>query len=214
MSVVVITACGSSPPVIVSDAGSSVLNGTDVGDVIGRPALVLPDTTGSRFDLRNRPVNELTVIFFGYTHCPDLCPTTMADLAAARRSLPPSLRSQVKVVFVTEDPATDTPAVLSAWLQRFDRSFIGLIGGNRATAHALDALKAPRTEVAPRATASGQSGLHPSASHSPGHNDGSGRNVEHSGSVYAFLGERVVVYTGGTTPEQYSEDFRRLLSPG
>lgn len=221
IGIAAVTACASAPsgPVVVTDTGSSrALHGTDVGDVIGRPGLVLLDTTGGQCELRRRPRNELTVLFFGYTRCPDLCPTTMADLAAARRSLPPSDRDQVKVVFVTEDPATDAPRVLRAWLDRFDTSFIGLIGGNEATAHALEALKAPGTEVvAPRVTASGNGGSQPSSSTAHSHitgtgtGTGTGRSIEHSGNVYAFSSERVVVYTGGTTPAQYAGDFRALL---
>lgn len=73
-----------------------------------RPALVLTDTEGRPYDLRAHN-GGVTALFFGYTQCPDICPTTMADLATARRELSASQREKVTVVFVTEDPENDTP---------------------------------------------------------------------------------------------------------
>lgn len=175
----------------VSTATAGGVHGTEIGDVIGRPALRLRDTAGAVFDLRSRPSRELTVMFFGYTRCRDVCPTTMADLAVAARALAAGQREQLRVVFITEDPRHDSAPVVRAWLDRFDPAFIGLIGGNATTAAALAALKAPATEVPPTSTTRAA--------------------VEHSGSVYAFLGNRVFVYTGGTTPREYTADFRELL---
>lgn len=187
--------------VVHGQADSDGLHGTDISDVITRPVLSLPDTDGATFDLRRRPAGELTAVFFGYTRCPDVCPSTMADLAAAVRQLEDDRREDVNVVFVTEDPDTDTPRVLRAYLDRFDRSFTGLVGGSAATERALDALKATRTEL--RAPAPGAT---------PGsHTTGGGEEIDHAGSVYVFSGDRTVVYTGGTTPRQYAQDFRTLL---
>ena len=199
---VLLTACGATPLARVA-GGPAALHGTEIGDVIARPALALTDTGGAPFDLAARAPGELTAVFFGYTRCPDLCPTTMADLAAARRSLGAADRDRVRVVFVTEDPVTDTPPVLRAWLDRFDPSFVGLVGGDGRTGQVLDALKAPRTSVLPTHDAPG------APPHT--HTDGQGATVEHAGSVYAFRGGRVVVYTGGTTAPEYAEDFRALL---
>ncbi|MEJ7704387.1 MAG: SCO family protein [Geodermatophilaceae bacterium] len=111
----------------------------------GRPDLTLLDTAGRPFSLADRPDDEVTVIFFGYTHCPDVCPTTMADLAVAGRQLPPEVREQVTVAFITEDPQRDTPEALRAWLDQFDSSFLGLLGGNEATQAALAELLLPET---------------------------------------------------------------------
>lgn len=198
-----LTACGAGAPVAEVSGAGSRLNGTEVGDVIARPALALSDTDGRTWDLQQRPAGELTAVFFGYTSCPDVCPTTMADLAAARRQLSAGDRGHVAVVFVTEDPATDTPPVLRRWLDRFDSSFIGLLGGGARTEQALDALKAPRTEIvavpAPAGSATAA--------------DGPAGTVEHGGSVYVFKAGEVVVYTGGTTAAQYAADFHELLQP-
>lgn len=203
--------CADRPaePIAIVHEGADAdgLHGTEITGVIGRPALVLPDTDGRTFDLRDRPAEELTAVFFGYTRCPDVCPTTMADLAAAVRQLG-AQRDDVEVVFITEDPGTDTAPVLRRFLDAFDPSFTGLVGGNPATERALDTLKAPRTEIGGRPTAGATHGTH---THGP-HTTGAGQTIEHAGSVYVFHGDRAVVYTGGTTPAQYAEDFRTLLS--
>lgn len=202
---VVLTGCGLAGNRVASvTRPSSGLSGTDIGDVIARPVLALPDTDGRTFDLRQRPADELTAVFFGYTNCPDVCPTTMADLAAARRQLGGADRDHVRVVFVTEDPKTDTPAVLRRWLDRFDSTFVGLVGGDPRTEQALDALKAPRTEIVPASPTA-------PASDAPTHVNGTGETVEHAGSVYVFKAGKVVVYTGGTTSAQYAADFHQLL---
>lgn len=76
---------------------------------------------------------KLVVMFFGYTQCPDVCPTTMADLAAVMKDLGPDA-SRVQVLFVTLDPERDTPTVLSAYVPAFDARFLGLYGSAEQTA--------------------------------------------------------------------------------
>jgi protein SCO1 len=79
-------------------------------------------------DFRGKAV----VLSFGYTHCPDICPTTLADLAAAVKSLGAD-GARVQVLFVTVDPERDTPEVLSKYVPAFDASFLGLYGDAAAT---------------------------------------------------------------------------------
>ncbi len=196
-----LSACGTSsngPIATVASEGGDGLHGTDVSDVIPRPAMALPDTTGTPFRLRDRPADELTVLFFGYTRCPDICPTTMADLAAARRLLPAADRPHLKVVMVTEDPATDTAPVLRRWLDRFDPSFTGLTGGDPASQTALEALRAPGTVVLQSA---------PPGVVAPA----TGTTVQHASSVYAFHDKQVVVWTDQTSPADYAADFSAML---
>ena len=111
------------------------------------PATVLTDTDGRPFSLADSTHRRLTLLFFGYTHCPDVCPTTMAGAAAALRGTPEPLRSQVRVVFVTTDPARDTGPVLAAWLRNFDpdlpRKFVGLTGTVAQVEAAQAAAKVP-----------------------------------------------------------------------
>jgi protein SCO1/2 len=101
------------------------------GDAIAnpwdKPDFTLTDTEGNPFDFRKETDGRVTALYFGYTHCPDICPTHMADLASAL-SAHPDLGRQVQVVFVTVDPARDDAERLRAFLDAFDEDFIGLYG--------------------------------------------------------------------------------------
>jgi protein SCO1 len=92
------------------------------------PEVTLTDTTGAAYDLVARSQGRITLVYFGYTHCPDVCPTDMALNAEALSQLPASVARDVQVVFVTTDPNRDSGAVMRSWLNRFDPSFIGLTG--------------------------------------------------------------------------------------
>ena len=94
----------------------------------GKPEFTLTSTDGRPYDFRRNTDGHLTLLYFGYTHCPDVCPIHMSNIAAALRRLPAAERRQVRVIFVTTDPERDTPAVLRAWLDHFDSSFVGLDG--------------------------------------------------------------------------------------
>jgi len=76
--------------------------------------------------------NKLVVMFFGYTQCPDVCPTTMAEMATVMQQLGPDA-DQVQVLFVTIDPERDTQALLAAYVPNFDKRFLGLYGDAAAT---------------------------------------------------------------------------------
>jgi protein SCO1/2 len=92
------------------------------------PDFTLTDTAGHPFRFRREADRSLTLLYFGYTRCPDICPVHMANLAAVLKDLPWELRQRIKVVFVTTDPDRDTRAVLRRWLDAFDPSFVGLSG--------------------------------------------------------------------------------------
>ena len=110
--------------------------GIDLPESYRKPIFTLTDTTGAPYDFRAETAGRPTLLFFGYTNCPDICPSTMADVAVALRKLDRSLVEQMQVVFVTTDPATDTPEVLGEYLGRFDAdlatSFVGLTGDQDA----------------------------------------------------------------------------------
>ena len=97
-------------------------------DPIPKTDFTLADTEGAPFAFVPETEAYVTLLFFGYTYCPDICPVHMANIAAVLHKLPPQISSRVKVVMVTVDPARDTPQRLRQWLDHFDRSFVGLIG--------------------------------------------------------------------------------------
>ena len=87
-------------------------------------------------DFRGKAV----VLFFGYTHCPDICPTTLADMAGIMKKLGKDA-ARVQVLFVTVDPERDTPDVLAKYVPAFDPGFLGLSGDAAATQRAAKEFK-------------------------------------------------------------------------
>ncbi|WP_442807733.1 SCO family protein [Trinickia soli] len=113
---VIVAGCGKSEPAFQNlDLTGNTQFGTDFS---------LTDTSGKTRSLADYK-DKAVVLFFGYTHCPDVCPTTMAELAQALQQLGPDAK-RVQVLFVTVDPERDTPQVLSQYVQAFNPSFVGL----------------------------------------------------------------------------------------
>ena len=116
----------------------SVLNACDLGgnkpkfnhtDITGADfgrTLELTDSSGKRCKLADFN-GKLVIVFFGFTQCPDICPTTLLETSKALKTLGAD-SDRVQVVFVTLDPERDTPAVLSKYVPAFDSRFIGLYG--------------------------------------------------------------------------------------
>lgn len=102
--------------------------GTVLDRPFERPRGVLTGTDGQPYDLYKNTKGRVTLLYFGYTNCPDVCPTTAADMAVAVRSLPEDKRDDVTVLFVSTDPERDTPQRMGEWLAAFDPSFVGLTG--------------------------------------------------------------------------------------
>ncbi len=124
--------------------------GLDLAEPFRRPQITLTDTTGAPYDFTAQTTGRPTLLFFGYTECPDVCPTTMADVAVALRTVAPEIAEQVQVVFVTTDPATDTPEVLGKYLGQFDADlptrFVGLTGEEADVVQAQLAAGVPQAE--------------------------------------------------------------------
>jgi protein SCO1/2 len=105
---------------------------TDVTGVDYAKGFTLTDHTGKVRTLEDFR-GKIVVMFFGYTQCPDVCPTTMAEMATVLKELGPSA-DEVQVLFVTVDPERDTQELLSHYVPAFDKRFIGLYGDATATA--------------------------------------------------------------------------------
>lgn len=98
------------------------------------PDFELTDSHDQPFALRNQPA-DYTLVFFGYTFCPDVCPLTLADIKKALTGLPGSER--VRVIFISVDPERDTPTALQEYLAHFDPAYIGLTGTPEALKQAM-----------------------------------------------------------------------------
>ncbi|HVV77717.1 MAG TPA: SCO family protein [Mycobacteriales bacterium] len=187
--------CGSGSP------GLARLDATQVGDLLrggvlsppdAEPRIVLTDTAGHRLDVRRDDGAKVTLVYFGYTHCPDICPTTMADIAEALRESTPEVRRQVQVDFVTVDPHRDRPEVLRRWLDRFDPSFVGLRGSLRQVVAAQRAAGVPVSKV-----------------------ERNGKAIEHSTEVLAYTPDRfahVIYFEGPSTIDDLRHDLPILVS--
>ncbi len=147
----------ASAPAVV-EAPADEFAGLDLAEPYRRPTFTLTDTTGAAYDFRAATDGRPTLLFFGYTRCPDICPTTMADVAVALRGLEADVAGQVQVVFVTTDPAFDTPDVLGEYLGRFDADlptgFVGLTGSQEAVEAAQLSAGVPLAEDDGRAHSS------------------------------------------------------------
>jgi protein SCO1 len=162
-----------------------------------KPDFHLVDTSGRPFALATDTMGKALLLYFGYTHCPDECPTSMADVASALRRSDPSVRSKVDVVFVTTDPRRDTPTRLRAWLDKFDPSFIGLRGSIAQIGDAELAMHVPlaKAEAAPKSYGSGR------------------YSVTHFAAVLAFGrdGRLATLYPSGITPAEIAADLPVLV---
>ncbi len=182
LSVLLVAACGPSAPQFQASDITGTTYGRDFAltDHTGKPRTLA--------DFRGKAV----VLFFGYTQCPDFCPTTLAELAAVRKELG-SDASKVQVLFVTVDPERDTAALLSAYVPAFDPSFVGLYGDAEATARTAKEFKVVYQK---------QPGSTPGA-----------YTMDHSAGTYVFDPQgRLRLYVSyGQGPAVFVHDIRELL---
>ena len=169
--------------------------GTDItGADFGR-SLELTDHNGRRVNLDTFR-GKLVVLFFGYTHCPDVCPTTLSDMAQAFKLMGPGTADRVQVLFASVDPERDTPEVLKAYVPYFHDSFLGLYGSADEVAKAAKEFKVMyRKHVEPGAT---------------------GYLVDHSAGSYVLDGKgRLRLYLPFAHPPQdIAQDLNTLLRAG
>lgn len=121
---------GGSREMTLSPA-KTAFNNTDVTGLGYARDFALTDHTGKPRTLADYK-GKVVVVFFGYTQCPDVCPTTMVEMANVLKDMG-SLASKVQVLFVTVDPERDTQELLSKYVPAFDPSFVGLYGDAAAT---------------------------------------------------------------------------------
>jgi protein SCO1/2 len=142
---------------------------------------------------------KAVVLFFGYTQCPDVCPTTMAELARAMKKLGKAAED-VQVLFVTLDPEHDSPSALKQYLSGFNSQFLGLRGDDGAVRELVSEFKAFSQKRA-EAPAGDQRGQH---------------TIEHSSGVYIFdpRGQlRLYAKSSGDGGDAIARDLGELLKP-
>jgi protein SCO1/2 len=201
----VLAACAASaatPSIIMLDPGASASNvamgerETAYSPARPAPPLQLTDQDGRPFDvasLKGTPV----FVYFGYTHCPDVCPLQMANIAAALRRLPPAVAREIRVVFVSTDSVRDSLPRMRHWLDQFDSSFVGLTA-SLARVNAVLAATRILAQAAPQPDGHG------------------GYLMGHSGLVLAFARDDTarIAFPPSTTAEGWTRDLTRLVTIG
>jgi len=192
--------------------------GSDGGEWSGSPVLMgapAPEFTLEAHDGRTVRLSDfrqrVTVIFFGFTHCPDVCPGTMASLARAREQLG-AAGEDLQVLFITVDPARDTPDRLREYLGNFDPDFLGLTAEEaviQEVASSYGAFFVRRDPADPASPAEGQE------AHA-GHGEVGGTPpymVDHSGRTFVVDrgGELVLTFQPWLEGEGMARDLARLL---
>lgn len=119
---VLLTGCAKS------DLATQGFNGSELKDAWTVPGTGLRDTDGAAYSLAADTDKPVTLVFFGYTNCPDICSMVLANLTGALARLDDGERERVDVVFVTTDPARDDAAALRRYLDAFDEDYVGLTG--------------------------------------------------------------------------------------
>lgn len=166
--------------------------GTDIsGTQFGKP-LSLTDHLGQRRQFQDFK-NKVVVLFFGYTHCPDVCPGTLQALKHTMQLLGPDA-DKVQVLFVTADPERDTQTVLAQFVPSFDKRFIGLRGSVAEITATMAAYKVYGAKVS-----------------EPGNPDYS---IDHSAGMYVFdqTGAPRIYLGYGQKPVDIAHDIRLLLN--
>lgn len=197
-----LAACGGT-----AEDGNAVVSGVDVEDADGLHGAVLttpytwPEgrlvgTDGEEVDLRAELDEELTLVFFGYSQCPDICQAVMADLASATARLDDDRADDVATWFVTTDPARDDPETLRAYLDRFDPDFRGFTGPLEDIVEIAGAVHVPieKGEKLPSG----------------------GYEVNHGTPILGVTpdGQVPLVWTEGTSAAKLAEDITRVLADG
>lgn len=174
-----------------SSSALTGLHGTDITGADFANTLQLTDHTGKPTQLSDFK-GKVVVLFFGYTHCPDICPTTMSELANAMKKMGAN-SDQIQVLFVTLDPERDTPSVLAQYVPSFDKRFIGLYGSPDQIANVASNFKIFYSKQQEQ----GQSGY----------------TIDHSAGVYVFdkQGKIRIYLKYGQKPQEIADDLSKLL---
>lgn len=187
--VLLLAACAADAP----ELSPSGYRGADVADSLPLPDVVLTDTDGQPYALAEATRGKVTLVFFGYTHCPDICPVHLANIAAVLDKLPDAVQRDIVTLFVTTDPSRDSLPRLRQWVKQFNPQFVGLTGPDSVLARAQHALR-----LVP-AVADTAHGL-----------------VQHAGQVIAFSRDGLarVQYPFGTRQRDWAHDLPRLVAEG
>lgn len=178
-----IAACGGG-------LATDQLQGEAIETPTEKPSFTLTDTSGESYDFASETEGRLTLLYFGYLNCPDICPVHLAQIAEVFARIPDVARDAV-VVFVSVDPGRDSPEEIREFLDNFDPRFVGLTGTDE------ELVTAQRVVGLPPAVTVG---------------DGEDYTVDHAGWVIAYGpdGLNHAIYPFGTRQSEWDNDLQIL----
>ncbi len=170
------------------------LQGVAIDNPTEKGSFVLSDTDGEAYDFAANTEGKLTLLYFGYLQCPDICPVHLAQIAEVLGEDADLARS-TEVVFVSVDPDRDSPEAIREFLDRFDTSFVGLTGTHEELKAAQEAVGVPPARI---------------------FGEGDGYTVDHAGWVIAYApdGLSYSIYPFGTRQSQWNNDLQVLAELG
>ena len=182
-----LTACDGTNKQSSRSFHSVDITGADYGR-----GLALPDIAGQIRTIADFK-GQLVLLFFGYTQCPDVCPTTLTEIASLRQTLSPNGEQLIRTVFVTLDPVHDTPELLSAYLANFGGDIIALRGTEEQTELAAKSFKVYYKN-------------------SPGETSGT-YTIDHTAGIYIFdkNGQLRLFSRYGMSIDKLQEDILKLI---
>ena len=192
LALVIVLLLAVSAFVLLPDLiGPPAFKGTELPEPQPAPTFTLTDAAENQISPDDFK-GEVILLYFGYTFCPDVCPTTMADLARVQREVDVD-GDEVQVIMITVDPARDTPAVVADYVDSFHPDFIGLSGTAEEIASVTD----------------GWGVYYEAQEGTPA----TGYLVDHTARVFAVdkAGRYRLTYSFGTPPEEIIDDVEILL---
>lgn len=187
VGVLLLTACGR-------DISSGELQGVVIDPPQPKPTFTLTDTDGERYEFASQTEGKLTLLYFGYLNCPDICPVHLAQIAETFDRLPEVAR-ETEVVFVSVDPDRDTPDAIRRFLDNFDTRFVGLTGTHEELETAQTAVGVPPAVLV---------------------GEGDDYTVDHAGWVIAYApdGMNHSIYPFGVRQSEWNNDLQVLVGIG
>ena len=184
-----LAACDKAPPTPKVSFTNTDITGLDYAQ-----GFALTDHTGKPRTLADFK-GKVVLVFFGFTHCPDVCPTTLAEMAGVMKQLGNDAE-RLQLLFITLDPERDTPALLAGYVPAFDPNFLGLSGDRAATDKVIKDFKLFAQKVPSK--------------------DGKSYTIDHTAGSYVFDAQgRIRLFVRhGQGGEPVLHDIKTLLAAG
>jgi protein SCO1 len=172
------------------DLSTGDLQGVVIEEPTPKPAFTLTDTEGEPYDFASETEGRVTLLYFGYLNCPDICPVHLAQIAEVF-DREPEIARETDVVFVSVDPDRDSPEAIREFLDNFDTDFIGLTGTRKELDAAQSAAGVPNAVLV---------------------GEGEDYTVDHAGWVIAYAADGLnhSIYPFGVRQSEWANDLQIL----